>query len=169
VNIANVGMTTPAVIAPPNVGTMTLLTRKKDSMKLTNQEMFDKAYVGIVKQGRPAYTICPETGDVHCVYLASDGDMCAFGHIMDGIVDKDSPRWNSKQGVYGSDLGSLFDGVPEHGSPHYLASCIQTAHDKPADAYASNKDGAVFIEAYKKEMATIAKSYNLVVPTIAPD
>lgn len=44
--------------------------------RLTRQEMFDRAYLGLAGQGFAQAKI-----DGGCVYLAPDGTRCAWGHV----------------------------------------------------------------------------------------
>lgn len=50
------------------------------------QEAFDKAYTGIVKQGK----IAVDPISLKCVYKTSDGAKCAVGHLL---TDEDLNLW----------------------------------------------------------------------------
>lgn len=91
-------------------------------MKLTRQEMFDRAYRGLASQGwRRAYEVNS------CEYVTDDGRRCAWGWVDPSLTDEDS-----------GDVQGLFD--KERGVAAYLslddlrfAMALQDAHDSSTD------------------------------------
>ncbi len=50
---------------------------------MTRQEMFDKAYLGVIKQGGPAVQSSRGTVGLSCSYLSRDtGRKCAVGQLL---------------------------------------------------------------------------------------
>lgn len=123
---------------------------------LTQQEMFDKAYTGVVNQGERCHN------GYDCVYLNEEnGHMCALGHVMKGIVDDASPLWEAEGGVYSllndaEDEEENLDWLVKH---KYFAAAIQDAHDT------CNNEEA-FVGDFKRKMDHVATEYNLVVPNL---
>jgi hypothetical protein len=126
---------------------------------MTRQEMFNKAYIGVILQGGPAiqYTGGP------CAYLAADtGRKCGVGHLL---TDVELAEVGSFQGsVY--DLQDEWDGISGEPLPVWLhnddmdfLSDLQLAHDGPRDL-----DGADYITHFLREMDKVAKHYGLTVP-----
>lgn len=135
---------------------------------MTPQEIFNKAYVGVVKQGAQ----CLDEEQCECVYLNKDnGHMCALGHVMKGIVNKDSPLWEAKGGVAAlfqafvqdprsvefvqdsQKIGFLSDNLT-------LAQDIQGAHDEIAN------DSLAFVGEFKAGMAAVAMDWGLEIPQL---
>jgi hypothetical protein len=114
----------------------------------TPQELFDKAYLGLVAQGKRSY----ENG---CKYRTKDGLKCAVGFLID---DKTAEEWDN----FGS-IDQVKCHIDREDLPDWLFTNspmlqrIQQAHDDLAD------DDAFIIE-FKHEMANIATSYGLKVP-----
>lgn len=122
-------------------------------MLLSKQEMFNKAYNGVVKQGHKSATTFGK-----CLYLCDDGSMCAVGHIMDGIVSKDSGLWQTKGDV--EDLQNLSvnlgEQLPWDSAVESFLINMQYAHD-----YSNDTD---FISNFKKQMKVVARNHGLSVP-----
>ncbi len=137
-------------------------------MKL--QEIFNKAYVGIVKQGIPGHN-----GSV-CVYHGvTEGGKevrCAVGQLLEpddikyvgslsSAVDVIFPRLELDPDRYGA---------TNVGSFHAFLMRMQDAHDHAyRDARFANSrvaHPARFLELFKANMTGLAEHYGLTVPTI---
>lgn len=126
---------------------------------LTPQTLFNRAYRGILKQGKPATSFSAGGDPYSCEYYQNDtGNRCAVGHMV--------PIKTAKH-MEDCDLGSIDNmadvGIKllrEHGidveEHRDFLSEIQRAHDDAPQKGFRN----VFI----KSMKAIAKEYNLKVP-----
>lgn len=111
---------------------------------MTNQEIFDKALNGILKQGVPSMM-----SSGVCKYRGPNGTMCAVGLLL---TDDEALAMDDVMGAI-DDLPVEL--VPERLLPHMdLLSAIQCAHD-----YASSR--TPFVEEYKVRMRDVAKSFKL--------
>jgi len=109
-----------------------------------SQELFNRAYLAIIKQGRPA-----RTESRMCFYRHRDGTKCAIGHL---ITDEEYLPEMEGYGVQ-----KLYDrGLRPHLD---LLHDLQQAHDQ------SSPDN--FIPEFKQRMASIARRHNLDVPATA--
>ncbi len=135
-------------------------------LKLSKQELFDKAYVGVIKQGKPAYKI-DEWDHVSCVYRKEDGLMCAVGHAMKGILKEDHSAWDSDMNASRlSDCGDPELHAFLTGDTGHFADEIQGVHDTLAEAYNEDMDGDKFVAAYKDRLESIANYHSLSVPAL---
>lgn len=123
-------------------------------MPLTRQEMFDKAYIGVVKQGRKS------SSNKGCLYLnPKTGDRCAVGHIFN----------DEELSACGDFLGGI-EGLWEY-KQHEITSFewgdlgllegLQGAHDTWVDGYKAD-----FVTYFKEKAAAVAKHYNLTIPEV---
>ena len=130
---------------------------------MTRQEMFDKAYIGVIAQGGPS------VNDHDCAYRGHNGRACVVGQlvtdevaaILDSLttlgiddildVDDDAPQWEW--------LPPYFRGEAD------VLGELQSAHD---GAYFEAIDGTDedFLEAFRKRMASVADKYGLTVPEV---
>ena len=132
---------------------------------LTLQEIFDKAYIGVVKQGRPS-------SDVNgCHYTLNTGNAvlhCAVGHLFPEGTDTDDfnclmvteaeTRLTEKGEKLASALTNAGVNVDSK-SNVLLLSRLQKAHDgAPTD----NR----FLDAFKASAAIVAANFDLTVPEI---
>lgn len=138
---------------------------------MTPQEMFNKAYIGVVKQG------CAGSLNGVCVYrVASTGNMCAFGHVIKGVVPEDSPLWEAKGSVKVL-LSRRYDPavtpiqfVYNSAELYSLAGVIQDAHDEAdeQEAYETSSLNPVsFVAIFKSKMEEVAEDYALAIPEVA--
>ena len=126
----------------------------------TPQAMFDRAYLGVIKQGKPGLD-----GKGQCDYFVPEtGCMCGIGHVVGPDMAKKMVaegveaittlyhfgRWADIPGV-----SFLPDGVKANGK---LLVDLQLAHDKAVS------DISDFIPAFKKRMSGVAKAHGLTVP-----
>lgn len=128
---------------------------------MTRQEMFDKAYLGVIKQGGPAVQPNHNTGGSMCSYLTPDGRMCAVGHLM---TDEELK-------VMGIFKGGVFDLRDEWGedAPAWMQeqddrdflAAMQDAHDN-----LMGYEGREFVTNYMHDMEKVAAFYNLTVPEL---
>jgi RNA processing factor Prp31 len=120
----------------------------------TAQELFDKAYLGIIAQGRPAMT-----DTKGCAYRTTDGLKCAVGFIIDDETARIWDKFGSIEDVQ-EGLLSLEERLPEWAETHFdMLVEMQTIHD-----YCSYVEQE-FISYYKYEMSKVAEKYGLKVPT----
>lgn len=114
----------------------------------TAQELFDKAYKGVVAQGKQAY----HNG---CKYRTADGLKCAIGFIIDDatakIWDQIGALDEVKNSFYPEDLPDWFK---EH---FVLLESIQMVHD-------GAPTGDTFIKYFEEAMAGLADRFHLKVP-----
>jgi hypothetical protein len=129
---------------------------------MTNQELFDKVYLGIIQQGGPSIDFDTEK----CLYRGPNGRKCAAGQVLlDQYYNKDM------EGViigYGDfiDNGLISSGL----SPNNInfLKLLQSVHDNSASnaTYSDQDKDKFFLETFKNAMESLAQEYNLVVPTI---
>ena len=126
------------------------------------QAHFNKAYLGVIAQGEPATAYSPHTSSgLRCVYLADNGSKCAVGHLL-------SEEELQKYGDVLGGVDDLWDGMylredADHDHPFYedarFYDAMQNKHDN-----LMGYSGTEFVEAFKQEMASFARFYNLTVP-----
>ncbi len=132
---------------------------------MTRQEMFNKAYLGVIKQGGPAVKHNHNTDFLMCNYLTSNGLKCNVGHLMteeelkamggfNGGVDSLYAQWE-----YDTDL-PLPEWLMGRGDRIFLAD-LQEVHDK-----LMTYKGDEFLDYFKSDMAKFAAQYNLTVPEL---
>lgn len=123
------------------------------------QDHFNKAYLGVIAQGGPAYDSMAQDGFGSCMYLASNGNKCNVGHILT----------NEELTKYGSFIGDVYDladrmGLgPDHPfkSDDNFYARMQDIHDQLDDA-----EGPEFIPHFKRHMMAFALEYNLQLPVV---
>lgn len=138
---------------------------------MTPQEIFDKAFAGIVAQGKPAFS--DESG---CEYMKEDGSRCAVGVLLDeetakswteahvGAIDDlmyDFRQYHSRMGEEGATYKVT---VPQWVIDNVgLLESIQVAHDASARlVYATSPE--LWLENFVERMKTVAKNYQLNLP-----
>lgn len=127
------------------------------------QEHFNKAYLGVIAQGGPAYRKSNGEGDFGgCMYLAPNGNKCNIGHILS---DKEL-----------EDFGDFIGGVHDlwaqmrldYDHPFYLDrlfyDSLQEVHDNLIDF-----NGEKFIHLFKKDMMDFALAYDLQLPKVGDE
>jgi len=131
------------------------------------QEMFDKMYIGIVKQGKASYSI----KHANCMYRGPDGLKCGIGHLIPD--DKYIPyleHFSIDELILNpSDfdtkciISSLF---LEQDSEFldYAQQCHDEAYHESKDAGDTAND--LFVEMYKERMQAVADKYNLTIPKV---
>lgn len=142
-------------------------------MNFTNQELFDKAYIGVVKQG------VSSMAGASCAYRGDNGTTCGVGHLFspefratvpEGVIDN---LLNSEPSV--REFFGYVAAFPseEEGLQRALLRSLQRAHDVAADPdqddyfdrdvfHTSGAEG--FIDSFIDHMVDIAAYYNLTVP-----
>ena len=122
---------------------------------MTPQELFDKAYIGVVKQGVPSRS---ESGG--CFYRGPNGSKCAVGFLID---DETAEEWE------GFGVWYVLRGAPN--LPAWfvenadLLEVMQKAHDDSGlgdFTFVPEK----FLPDFKARMHEIAQSYSLTVPEV---
>lgn len=122
---------------------------------MTPQEIFNKAYLGVIQQGGHA-----RNDDMSCCYLTAEGHMCAVGHVLGKDL---AASWESQH--HGSlldmttgldDPSELLDrsDVPEWVVTHWdLLFDLQAAHDDTFD-----------LGAFRAHAQRVAEEHGLNVP-----
>jgi hypothetical protein len=121
---------------------------------MTRQEMFNKAWHGVIEQGGPS--VARETDA--CVYRGENGFRCGIGHL---IADDIALRWD--KGGYGVSSLEAIQLVEAGFTPRDRAflTALQNAHDDAARA-------SCFMAAFKGKMHGVADWFNLSVPETGP-
>ena len=123
---------------------------------MNKQELFDKVYGTLIKQGCRAYSM-----EYHaCEYKDSEGNKCAVGHLL----PEGHEAFFSGSSVAGilskwPDLKEHF-GVEDDADIHFLGR-LQSAHD---NASHDNVDGEDFVGDFRDNMVRIAQKYKLEMP-----
>jgi hypothetical protein len=120
---------------------------------MTRQEMFNKAWHGVIAQGGPSMV------DGHCLYRGWNGRKCGVGHL---IGDEVAHRWDmlKKSGVafMSADMISKAGLAP---SDQQFLVDLQNAHDASGNHGSTDKQ---FIAEFIKSMADVATRYSLTIP-----
>jgi hypothetical protein len=130
---------------------------------MTRQEMFNKACLGVIKQGGPSVQTNPNTEGLMCSYLAPSGSKCAVGHLM---TEEELKVMGRFKGAVQDLAEGWADCLP---FPEWLVgdenldflSHLQDTHDNLMDF-----EGAVFVSHFKSDMAKFAAFYSLTVPEL---
>lgn len=119
---------------------------------MNRQEAFDKAYKGIVAQGRGS------SNDWQCLYRGDGGTKCAVGQLLS---DEQITRYGIRNSQGVSELAPelLDELLPCDSKAGVFLSELQDAHDQATWCAVPN-----FIEAFKLRAADVAKKYELTVP-----
>jgi len=119
---------------------------------MTPQEMFDKAYIGVVKQG------CKSTDVLgSCLYRGVNDTKCGIGFLIHDDIAK---AWDRRKNNEITKIKS----TKRYPVPKFivdnisLAGAIQRAHDEAMDTD--------FIRDFKKNMKCVAIAYNLTIPNV---
>jgi hypothetical protein len=113
---------------------------------MTKQEMFDRAYKGVVAQGR----ICQGAGGACVYYDARDGSRCAWGHVLTEEQAKASPTGTciGSAGAYNKALGYTDTELS-------FGRGLQRAHD-----YSHN------VDQFMEQMQHLATLHELTIPQV---
>ena len=124
-------------------------------MMYSRQELFDIAYVEVLKQGHPAKDVETEV----CQYETEDGSHCAIGKIMLAAGIKHYKVWSSSSGIHFLKhlMVELDITAPWSDNDLIMLFRIQEAHDNESWRWESE---------FVKLMAEIATDYNLSVPKV---
>ena len=139
---------------------------------MNRQEIFDKAYLAILQQGRPSIGNMQEDGNMQCLYRGRRGAKCAIGHLIpDDLYQPDienrSPYVllqpqeidDAKQAVFRLILNKIF---PDAGKLDVeFLHALQEAHDKAAPAFLLND----FLPTFKARAEEVALAYGLTIPS----
>lgn len=119
---------------------------------MTPQEIFNKSYLGLLKQG------CKAAEDDYgngCMYRTPEGHACAVGLLID---DETAEEWDHYGGVK-SVIEKLGNDAPEWLVDNQRLLCeMQSAHDL-SPIYKAD-----FLENIREAFARIAEGHNLEVP-----
>lgn len=117
---------------------------------MNRQEVFDKAYLSIVAQGRRS----ADLGS--CLYRGPSGAKCAVGHLLS---DEQIKKYNvvNSESVWDLDRDLISEILPDDDeAPHFLSS-LQVVHD-------TARTPETFVQDFKRKAAGFADRYNLQVP-----
>ncbi len=122
---------------------------------MTPQEMFDKAYLGVIQQGSKS-----NNPDGSCAYRGQSGNKCGIGHLIpDDLAKAWDKRTNSSiLHIRATERFPIPDFIKKNMS---LARDLQAAHDTCA-----SYDHHAFLREFKHRMAQVAKDYKLTIPEI---
>lgn len=122
---------------------------------MTPQEMFDKAYLGVIQQGSKS-----ENAIGGCVYRGQSGNKCGIGHLIpDDLAKAWDKRTNSSIAhIRETEAYPIPDFIKNNMA---LACAMQAAHD-----YCANYDHYAFIKEFKYRMEQVAKDYKLTIPQL---
>jgi hypothetical protein len=121
---------------------------------MTPQEIFNTAYLAIVKQGRPS---TKENGG--CAYRGVKGAKCAIGHLIDDATAK---RWDMYETAGIRAVSRKAKIKPDWlDSNIALLEDLQNAHDN------SHWKGDGFMKDYKQRMSYVARQYYLTIPELS--
>lgn len=114
--------------------------------KLTPQEMFNRAYIGLQSQN---WKQCVDPNDCHiCVYSDGRGCHCAWGWVDPDLTDAQAK---------GANIETLRVGLARElsTSDRVFAQNLQDAHDRAFEGLVGIKD----------RMERLAVRYNLTIPS----
>ena len=119
---------------------------------MTPQEMFDKAYLGVIQQGQKSLN---SLGG--CAYRGQNRTKCGIGYL---ISDNLAHAWDdlSQSSIWHLNRVKhplMPEFLKEH---HLLAKAIQQAHDAA--------DPGNFVEDFKRNMACVAPAFRLTIPQL---
>lgn len=123
---------------------------------ISMQEYFDRAYKGVIAQGKGAYDSLEGT----CVYLTKDGAKCNVGQLI--------PKSKYRKKLEPLTPYSLVEEkiIPGVKTTNFLRESsflksLQDAHDQSCFSGSTRLSGAAFISKYKNWMKALAHKYNL--------
>jgi hypothetical protein len=125
---------------------------------MTRQEIFDKAFLGVIAQGKKSARYNAQGQYIGCRYRGPDGLKCAIGMLVD---DETATHWDIFGGVH--DVAKEFvlagDPLPEWMTEENMEflELIQSAHDDPTGD---------FVHGFILRMKSVAKHFGLSVPEI---
>jgi hypothetical protein len=118
---------------------------------MTKQEMFNRAYIGVVQQGGRAVN---ESND--CVYYReSDGARCGWGHVLTKLQAKECPPGSLG---FSDNVRDYCRGLSYTQDEMAFGSELQYAHD-----------GAKTLDMFKERMAMLAQNFNLTIPEVTTE
>jgi hypothetical protein len=127
---------------------------------MTPQEIFDKAYTGVMKQGLKS------SGPRGCMYRGPNGLKCGVGHLVDDNLGATMDMEFSGMASTSIDeiISLALDDELEYEIPRWmienrdLLQRIQTAHDSTV-----GNPGCFAVE-FSDKMRKVAEDYSLTVP-----
>lgn len=125
-------------------------------IKKERQELFNRAYLHIIKQGKPSFAVALD-GRKSCQYKSPDGCGCA----AEPFITSYTP---SMEGESFTQLAEKFQNCIDTAAYRnwQFVRCIQMAHDDPVNL--GHISPADFISEFKQRMQKIANDYSLTVP-----
>ena len=122
---------------------------------MTPQEMFDKAYLGVIQQGSKSQNALGG-----CAYRGQSGNKCGIGHL---IPDELAKAWDKRINSSISQIkATKAYPIPDFIKNNKALACaLQEAHDSSI-----NYEHRVFINEFKFRMEQVAKDYKLTIPQL---
>lgn len=126
---------------------------------LTHQQLFDNAYIGVLKQGGPSVSPSGK-----CLYRHGDRK-CGVGHSLPDELYKPEFDTDSETAI-----SELIEEYPEvrnyfqHVDKNFLTE-LQDAHDHSPRSDSGLHD-PLFERCFKENMKALAHAYGLTIPTL---
>ena len=129
-----------------------------------HQELFNKMYLGVVKQGKASYS----SSLANCVYRGIDNLKCAIGHcIPDDKYMPDFENCGIKTLFYHENdkIKSTIHSIFQEEDLQFLID-VQYYHDTANVEAQCSKNDSLFVEYFKEQMQDVAYMYNLTIPKV---
>ncbi len=95
---------------------------------ITLQEMFDRAVLGVVTQGKPSVTAVAAVDRILCMYRGEAGTKCAVGHLInDAVYTPELENKGCRSKIVQAALEQSIGELPENSTG--LLVNLQRAHD----------------------------------------
>lgn len=125
---------------------------------ITLQEMFDRAVLGVVTQGKPSVTAATNFNGIRCMYRGEAGTKCAVGHLInDANYTLELEGGGSNHHLVIHALEQSLGKLPENSTG--LLARLQQAHDS-ANGYSD------FLLTFVNRARLIATNFNLTFPKL---
>ena len=129
-------------------------------MIFNQQQMFDFAYKGVIKQDGPG------VANDDCAYLSDDtGNRCGIGHVLKEVPDTPDEIWDSMEPA--QRLRKFFDPPWSKDNDPFVAQ-LQCAHDSAYNTADDSCGEFEFIDEFKINMIELANRFQLTVPESYP-
>jgi hypothetical protein len=128
---------------------------------LTKQEIFNKVYTHLVKQGGRSTNFKDELGREVCAYRGADGSMCAVGCLIPEKFYSKSLEGSTVNSFTVTRVLQRAGVMDEFCRQSTFLYDLQVAHDT---CYLNNKED--FVTEIKSRLSRIADTYKLIIPKI---
>ena len=128
---------------------------------MTRQEMFNKAWHGVIAQGGPSNN----KAGTGCAYRGEDGKKCGVGHLID---DTTARRWDrSSAPAIGQRRASALRAAGLPSEDKDFLRRLQNAHDD-AGMDSRFNPSVDFVAQFQANMREVADRFNLTMPEVGP-